>query len=210
MRTLVSLLLLLTAIHAHAAPEFWPGAEYDPEAPTFEEMLGHAMAERISTPAEIRAGFDALAKAYPERIRLFPYAESWQGRELFYAVIGTPERLDELDAIRADIDTVAHPDRHDDAAIEAALARVPGTVWLSYSVHGNEVSPADSALLTARHLLAAVDDPIVDGILANTLVFIDPLQNPDGRARFIHSFASAEGLEPIASRLAAEHDEPWP
>ncbi|MEE4639683.1 MAG: peptidase M14, partial [Wenzhouxiangella sp.] len=32
----------------------------------------------------------------------------------------------------------------------------------------------------------------------------------DGLARFIHEFEEALGLEPIASRLAAEHDEPWP
>jgi hypothetical protein len=204
-----SLLVLISGIAA-AADDFWPGVEYDPDAPEFEAVLGHAMGERISTPAQIRAWFDALAEAYPERIRIFPYAESWQGRELFYAVIGTPERIADLDAIQRDINTIAHPDEHEASEVERALERVPGTTWLSYSVHGNEVSPADSALLTARHLLAAVGDPIVDSILEQSLVFIDPLQNPDGRARFVHSFESAEGLEPIASRLAAEHDEPWP
>ncbi|MGK7295047.1 MAG: M14 family zinc carboxypeptidase [Candidatus Wenzhouxiangella sp. M2_3B_020] len=210
MRILVSLLLLFTAIQAQAAPEFWPDTEYDPAAPAFEEVLGHAMGERVSSPAEIRDGFDALVETWPERIRLVPYAESWQGRELFYVVIGTPDRLDDLDAIRADIRAIAHPDGHDAEAVEAALERVPGTVWLSYSVHGNEISPADSALMTAWHLLAAIDDPVVDSILAETLVFIDPMQNPDGRARFVHTFESGEGLEPAASRLAAEHDEPWP
>jgi hypothetical protein len=195
---------------AAAADGFWPGVEYDPDAPEFDEVLGHAMGERISTPAEIRAWFDALSEAYPDRIRIVPYGESWQGRELFYAVIGSAQRLGDLEAIQRDIAAIAHPDEHDAETIEQALERVPGTVWLSYSVHGNEISPADSALLTAWHLLAAVDDPIVDAILADTLVFIDPLQNPDGRARFIHSFESAEGLEPLASRLAAEHDEPWP
>ena len=39
---------------------------------------------------------------------------------------------------------------------------------------------------------------------------IDPTQNPDGRDRFVHNFEIAEGLEPNASPLAAEHNEPWP
>jgi len=206
------LLALLAAVAAqgHAAERFWPGTDYDPGAPAFEEILGHAMGERISSPSELRAAFDALAEAYPDRIRIVPYAESWQGRELFFAVIGAPQRLRDLAAIREDIQTIAHPDEHGVGAVDAALERVPGTTWLSYSVHGNEISPADAALMTAWHLLAAVDDPVVDSILAGTLVFIDPIQNPDGRARFVHGYESAEGLEPAASRLAAEHDEPWP
>jgi len=208
---LLAVLPALLAPTAHAgAEDFLPGSRHDPEAPRFADVIGHDAGERISSPAEIRTWFEALAEAYPDRIRLFPYAESWQGRELFYAVIGTPERIDGLDAIRRDIQTIAHPGRHDSAAIEAALARVPATVWLAYSVHGNEISPADGAMVTAWHLLAAEDNAVVDEILADTLVFINPLQNPDGRARFLHSFESAEGLEPAASRLAAEHDEPWP
>jgi len=46
-------------------------------------------------------------------------------------------------------------------------------------------------------------------ILANTLVMICPLQNPDGRNRFIHDFEVNEGLEPDANPLAAEHTEGW-
>ena len=83
-------------------------------------------------------------------------------------------------------------------------------VWLSYGVHGNEISSPDAALLTAYHLLAARQDPVVANVLANTVVLIDPLQNPDGRQRFLHGFEQAEGLEPDAYPLAAEHQEPWP
>ena len=111
---------------------------------------------------------------------------------------------------QSDIQVIARPDRHDRATIDQAISRVPATAWLAYSVHGNEISPADAAMVTAWHLLAARDDALVDQILGNTLVFINPLQNPDGRERFVHQFEMAEGLEPAASRLAAEHDEPWP
>jgi len=202
-------LLLASSLQAEAG-EFLPGTEYAADAPQFETVLGYGPGERISSPANVRKWFDALETAYPERIRIFPYAESWEGRELFYAVIGNSERLANLDRIRDDIQTIAHPDQHDADTIDAALQRVPGTTWMAYSVHGNEISPADGAMFTAWHLLAAENDDVVDSILADTLVFINPMQNPDGRARFVHSFEAAEGLEPAASRLAAEHDEPWP
>ncbi|MDT8408007.1 MAG: M14 family zinc carboxypeptidase [Wenzhouxiangellaceae bacterium] len=211
MRFILTMIALIFASAAHAgAADFLPGSQYHANAPVFEQVLGYASGERISSPANVRKWFDALEQAYPERIRIFPYATSWEGRELFYAVIGTSERLAKLDAIKADIQAIAHPDDHDANTIDAAMQRVPGTVWMAYSVHGNEISPADGAMATAWHLLAARDNDVVDSILANTLVFINPMQNPDGRARFVHNFEMAEGLEPAASRLAAEHDEPWP
>lgn len=211
MRQLCAFALLFLASGAAAdTVGVLPGTGYDPDAPRMEDVIGHALGEAVSAPDELRRGFEALAAAYPERIRLFPYATSWEGRELFFAVIGTPERIANLDAIRADIQTIAHPEKNGEAAIEQALARVPGTVWIAASVHGNEISPADGALATAWHLLAARDDARVDKLLAETLVFINPMQNPDGRARFVHGFEQALGLEPQASRLAAEHDERWP
>lgn len=208
-RILSALLLLPTLLHAQPSA-LLPGFDYASEAPRFEQVLGHAPGEQISTPEQVRQWFDALAVHYPERIRIVPYATSWQGRELFYAVIGSAERIADLDRIRADIQAVAHPQRHDAARIEQALARVPATVWIAASVHGNEISPADAAMLTAWHLLAARDDELADRAESDALVFINPLQNPDGRARFLHHFESGLGLQPAASRLAAEHDEPWP
>jgi hypothetical protein len=46
--------------------------------------------------------------------------------------------------------------------------------------------------------------------MQNALVFIDPLQNPDGRDRFVHHFYENVGLVADEHPLAAEHNEPWP
>ncbi len=207
----VLVLSLLIGLSLPAQAEEWFGhSDFDPEVPTIEDALGHAPGERISTPEQIHRYFLALEEARPDQIRLVDYATSWQGRPLYYAIIGTPERIGDLAAIQDDIQTIAHPDEHSEAAVEAALARVPSTAWLSYSVHGNEISPADAAMVTAWYLLAASDSDWVDGVLANSLVFINPLQNPDGRARFVSEYESNRGLEPDPSRLSAERNERWP
>ena len=65
-------------------------------------------------------------------------------------------------------------------------------------------------MLTAYHLLASRGDVRVADILRNTVVVIDPMQNPDGRDRFVHHFEMSEGLLPDSDRVSAEHDEPWP
>ncbi|MEN1727060.1 MAG: M14 metallopeptidase family protein [Pseudomonadota bacterium] len=208
---LLPLLLLLFGLNTDVRAEGWFGHnDFDPEVPTMETVLGHAMGERISSSEHVQRYFEALAEAQPDRIRLINYGTSWQGRPLIYAIIGTPQRIADLDAIQADIQMIAHPDEHDQADIEAALERVPSTAWLSYAVHGNEISPSDAAMVTAWYLLAARNDEVAQNILANSLVFIAPLQNPDGRARFVNEFESNLGLEPDPSRLSAERNERWP
>lgn len=188
----------------------WPGAVHDRAVPTPQAVIGHGFGARISSPDDIRRYFDALAAAAPDRIRLFDYAVSWEGRRLFYAVIGAPEHIARLDEIKAGIARLADPIGTNDLEAARIAGGLPGTVWLAASVHGNEISPADAAMAGAHHLLAAVNDPLTDKIRENTLVFIDPLQNPDGRNRFVGSFNAALGLEPDGSAIAAERNEPWP
>src|SRR6185436_17628752 len=73
-----------------------------------------------------------------------------------------------------------------------------------------EVSSSDAALAEAHHLLAARGDATVDRILRESLVVIDPLQNPDGRARFLATNRLAQAAAPDPEPIAAEHDQPWP
>ncbi len=65
-------------------------------------------------------------------------------------------------------------------------------------------------MITAYHLIAAQGDPVVDKILKNDILLLDPSQNPDGRDRFVHFFEQNVGLEPNPSQISAEHTEPWP
>lgn len=201
-RFFLLLTFLSVAGFSIAQDRLWPGATYNDTTPTLESAVGHAVGEEISSHAEIKAYFEALANAHPNQVRIVPYATSWEGRELYYAIVGNSDnmaRLEEIEAQIADVSRGNEPPEN-----------LPGVVWLSYSVHGNEISSSDAAIQTAYHLLASTGDDVVDSILANTLVFIDPLQNPDGRDRFVHAFEQARGLVPQADRIAAEHDEPWP
>ncbi|MFQ5348732.1 MAG: M14 metallopeptidase family protein, partial [Rhodothalassiaceae bacterium] len=211
MRTLLCLFCVLLAGTAAAEERFlaWPGMEFDAAIPRLEEVVGHAPGTVITKPKAAIRYLEALAAAAPDRVRLVDYAKSWEGRRLVYAIIAAPETIARLDAIRADIAQLADPRRTTKAEADALIARLPGTVWLSYGVHGNEISSTDAGLLTAYHLLAG-KDPRIGTIMKNTIVFIVPMQNPDGRARFVHHYEQALGIVPAADRLAAEHDEPWP
>jgi len=209
---LASLLFLSVSVPAIAQENFvyWPNADYDPAIPTIEDTLGYTPGERITWHGYAIEYFQVLAAAQPDRVVLQEYARSWQGRELIYAVISSPQNITRLDSIKAKMQRLADPRITDEDEAASIISAQPAITWLSYGVHGNEISSTDAAMLTAYHLLASRGDARVEQILRDTVVVIDPMQNPDGRDRFIHAFTSAEGIQPDPDRISAEHDEPWP
>ncbi len=202
MRLIFATLLASSFAWSQPKLDFWPGTQYDPAIPAFQKVLGYGPGERISSHANLMRYLDALAQAAPNRMKIFEYARSWEDRKLVYAAIGSEANIRRLDAIKAAMQKPGDPRKN--------LAGMPVVLWLGYGVHGNEISSPDAALLTAYHLLAARRDKMVDDILANVIVLIDPTQNPDGRDRFVHNFEQSEGVEADASPVAAEHNEPWP
>lgn len=208
MKVIVLVAALVGLLGVAAAQPMLP-VNYNEDVPTIEAVLGHDSGEEITSPSEALTYFEALRAAAPDRMTITQYATSWEGRKLVYGVIGSTANIARLGEIKADLKRIASgtlsaSDR------DAIVGRTPAVVWLAYGVHGNEISSTDASLALAYHLLAAEDDSVVDGILENTLVIIDPMQNPDGRNRFVTSFENARGITPFGDRYAAEHDEPWP
>lgn len=190
--------------------EFWPGADYDPAIPTVEQVLGYQTGEKITSPRDMIRYFEALEQAAPDRIRLTDYATSWQGRRLIYAAISSPKNIARLPALQRGMHLLADPRKIDQATAELLIDDLPATVWLAYGVHGDEISSTDAAMMTAYHLLASRNNAQVDQIMASVVTFIDPLQNPDGRQRFINHYTSAQGMLPDSSRLSVEQNQAWP
>ncbi|MEM8769049.1 MAG: M14 family zinc carboxypeptidase, partial [Pseudomonadota bacterium] len=185
----------------------WPDATYDAAIPTHQDVLGYSAGDRISSPEAIATYLTRLAEAAPAQTRLVEYARSWQGRPLHYLVIGSEANVRRLDDIQAAMQRLADPRGLAAADADALIADLPAIVWLAHGVHGNEISPSEAALVTAHHLLASDSGR---ALLEETMVVIDPLANPDGRARFVHHYDSLAGLTPQGSTIAAERVEGWP
>ncbi len=190
--------------------ELAPGTRYDPDVPTLEQVVGHDFREEITPADQVVRYMEALAAAAPGRTRLIRYAHSWEGRPLVMLVVGSPDRIAHLDDVKADLQRLADPRGLSDTEAKAILTRAPVVTALIHGVHGNEISSSGAAMAEAYHLLAARGDSVVDRILAASLVLIDPMQNPDGRARFVFQNRMGRARWPDPDPLAAEHDEPWP
>ncbi len=193
-----------------AAAEGLIDAVYDPRVPTLRAVIGHAPGEAITSSEDALTYLEALEAAAPDRIRIVRFGASWQGRPLAYAIVASPENLARLDTIQANLARLGSGERLAPTVRAQLISDTPAVAWMSYGVHGDEITPTDSALSLAYHLLASLDDPLTDKIRRELIVIIDPNQNPDGRERFRASFLSASGLRPSDDRFSAEHDEPWP
>lgn len=215
----LALLLLFVAAGFGAAQETarrddpqWllpvPELEADPKVPTLKEVVGFTWGEDIISHAETERYLFALEKAAPERTRLETYGKSYQGRALRTLTITSPENLKRLEEIRADNLKLASG-RLSPAEAEALAARAPAVVWLAYSVHGDETSPTDAALLTAYHLLAD-RRPETKRLLDDLVVIVDPLQNPDGRQRFIDFHRENRGAFVQVEPFASDRAQRWP
>lgn len=82
-------------------------ADFDTAIPTLTQSAGHAPGTRITPPDQAITYLKALAAAAPDRTRLVQYATSWEGRPLYYLVISSTKNIAKLDAIKADLATIA-------------------------------------------------------------------------------------------------------
>lgn len=199
----------LAAEPGQSVPHWYASTDYQSATPTFEQVLGYSAGARISSPEAIHSYFRALVQAHPTQIKMVEYARSWEGRPLFYVAISSAENIAKLADLETNMRALADPRRTNSRDAKAMVANQPASVWIASSVHGNEISPADSSMVTAWHLLANQDSATKE-LLTNTVVYLDPLQNPDGRARFVSRYYATLGLVAADDRISAEHNEPWP
>ncbi|MFN9275231.1 MAG: M14 family zinc carboxypeptidase [Planctomycetota bacterium] len=218
MRTALVVLTFLAAATAQvpdpgaapAAGPLLPDVAYDPVIPTPDRFFGFAWGDEVTLHADVERYLQALAAAAPDRLRLVPYGSSLEGRTLYYAVVGSPANLRRLDAVQAGMQRLADPRGLADAEADRLIADLPAVAMLANGVHGDEPSGTDAALFVLHHLLAARGEAVADAVLRECIVLVDPLQNPDGRDRFVHGTRAARGRWADATPLGAEHSQPWP
>lgn len=188
-----------------ATPMHVDGVTYDRAVPRPDEVLGYVVGTRHTEPHRVVEYFFAIARA-SDRVTVAEHGRTHEGRRLIHAVVTSPRNHDRIASIRD-----ANRRLSDDPAgvSPAELGAMPAIVFLGYSVHGNEASGTEAALLTLYHL-AAGSGPAVDAILDSLVVVIDPMLNPDGRDRFVDWVNRNRGEVHTSDSQDREHREPWP
>ncbi|GIX33467.1 MAG: hypothetical protein KatS3mg125_1423 [Lysobacterales bacterium] len=207
---LVLLLSMVSDAHEERDPLaiVFPEARYGAAVPHPNQKLAHPLGSRAPTPEEIDHVMRMLADASP-RLLYQKIGQSWQGRPLAVLFVSRPETLARLERLRAELMRLENPEGLSAAEEERLIKELPALAYLGYSIHGNETSGADAALLLAYHLAAAEDEES-EKILASTLLILEPLMNPDGRARAVHDLRSLSGLGPSYDDQALFRMGSWP
>lgn len=189
---------------------FFPGTTYRTAVPTGEVLLGFPIGQRAANSGEIEKCLKAWAAAAPERTKLTEYARTHEGRPLHYLVVTAPKNLTRLDEIQAGMAKLGDPRKISDDDAKKLIDTLPPIAWLGYTIHGDETEGSDAALAVLYHLIAA-DDPKVTKLLEDVVVMIDPLQNPDGRDRFLKMIAENRGTTPSVDDQSLQHTgyAPW-
>ena len=174
--------------------------------PTPDEYLGYRLGEYFTTYDRILGYFNELAQRSP-LIKVQPFGQTYERRPLITAIITSAKNHAALDTIRANASILAQPDDIDVQRANEIAKTTPAIVWLAYGIHGNESSSAEAAMRVAGTLLR---DASSASLLDELVIVIEPLQNPDGRERYVQWFNRTRGARVSVNPDAAEHYEPWP
>lgn len=198
-----ALWLLAAPAFAQNAYFFPQGGEFDPSIPTPQQFLGYEIGSRYTRHDQLVAYFNELAK-HSDKIKVEQIGSSYEGRPLVIATVTSAQNQQQLETLRRQHVTLADP-----AQPLSAAGNSPVVVWLGYSVHGNETSSGEAALLTAYYLVASRSADTAQW-LQQAVVLFDPAQNPDGRDRAA-SWHNAYASSPASADPAdKEHVEPFP
>ncbi|MCL1131004.1 M14 family zinc carboxypeptidase [Shewanella sairae] len=163
-----------------------------------EEFLGYPLGERLLRHDQINYYLQQIAQQNP-RVSLEDTGVSHEARKQLTAVITSVENQAKLDDILAQRQQVKYGAQQDGPLI----------IWLAYSIHGDEISGAHSAIKLS-HMLATSEEKWVTNLLNNAVVLITPSQNPDGLDRFSTWANGYAGKVAVSDPNHKEHKQGWP
>lgn len=193
-------LLTATGVKAEKITYFFdPSIQFDSKIPSPEEFLGYEIGSRITEHYKINAYFEKLA-SLSDRVSLVEIGRTYENRKLYVLIVSSPENIRNID-------------KYKEMRQQARKGEKPDTpliVFLGSTVHGNEASGSEAALLSAYYYVAAQND-FVKEQLENGIYFIDPVRNPDGQERFVSWVNSNTSITNYnTSQYDREHTEGWP
>ncbi|MBO9633911.1 MAG: zinc carboxypeptidase [Chitinophagaceae bacterium] len=179
--------------------------QYNPAIPKPKDVIYHEPGEWHVTHDRLVSYMKALAAAAPDRIKLETMGFSYEQRPQVLLIITSPKNHRNLEAIRQQHILLTDPARSG----SLNTSDMPIVVYIGHSIHGNEPSGANAALLSAYYL-AAGQGPKVEELLENVVILFDPSFNPDGLQRFSTWVNQHKSKNLVTDPNSREFNEIWP
>ncbi|PCK29956.1 M14 metallopeptidase family protein [Pseudoalteromonas piscicida] len=200
---LISCIILLLSFGLQAKPiDYYFGDEvkFDPTITTPKQAFGYEVGQWHLRHDQIVQYLQTLANESP-RLSIETIGYSHEQRPLLLLKASSPQNQQNLASIQQ-----AHLSSLSD---DSSRTTQPVVMWMGYSVHGNESSGSNAAVLIAYYLAAAQGEFVTE-LLENAVVLLDPALNPDGLSRFATWANSNKSLSPSSDPAHREHTESWP
>ena len=197
--------LLLIAFGASAQNNYYfpkTLATLDSKIPTPELFLGYPIGSYYTRHDQVVAYFHELARV-SNRVHVQVIGKTVENREQIIVTVTSPDNYGRLEQIRQE-----HLSQIDPAK-PVLNTNSPVIIHLGYGVHGNETSSTEVSLLTG-YFLAASNDAETLKWLKESVIFIDPSLNPDGRDRAANWHNAYHSDPPVGDPVDKEHQEGWP
>ena len=177
---------------------------YNAAIPTPESVLGFQVGKWHASHDKLVQYMYALAKA-SDRITIEDRGKTYEDRPLLLLTITSAKNHQNLEKIRAKHLQLSDANK----ASSTDLDKMPLVIYQGFSIHGNEASGANAALLVAYYLAAAQGD-YIDELLENTIILFDPSYNPDGLQRFSTWVNMHKNKHLTTNNSDREYHESWP
>lgn len=186
--------------------DFYTRGPYRQAVPTPQSILRYDVGDFHTTYAQMEKVIESIAKAAPDRVRIYDIGLTNEYRMQHVVAISSPDNMARIDEIKANTGKLADPRRTSAGEAQNIAQNTPAVAWMAYTIHGNE-SASFEAMMQVIYHLAASEESATQEILKNTVTLIVTGENPDGHERFATWYNSiATGN---ADRNAIEHREPW-
>ncbi|MER2995982.1 M14 family metallopeptidase [Pontibacter populi] len=177
---------------------------YNKNIPTPQQVLGYEVGEWHVSHDQLVMYMRHMDQV-SDRITMAEYGRTHENRPLYLLTITSPGNHKNIDQLKADHKQLTDPENSGKLDIK----NMPAVVWMGYSVHGNEPSGSNAALLAVYHL-AAAQGPEVEKLLKETIILIDPAINADGLNRFASWVNTNRGKNLVTDPNSSEFNETWP
>jgi len=200
------LLIIANCLAAQDLKYYLPDSvTYNPAIPKPKDIIFHEVGEWHVTHDRLVNYMKAVAAAAPDRIKLETMGFTYESRPQLLLIITSPKNHQRLEEIRQQHVQLTDPAKSASLNID----NMPIVVYIGHSIHGNEPSGANAALLSAYYLAAAQGKQI-DDLLDNVIILFDPSFNPDGLQRFSTWANQHKSKNLVSDPNSREFSEVWP
>jgi hypothetical protein len=185
------------------APEFTnPHVDHLPHHPTVVSPMDHwgypsGRVGKLHRVDELYSYYQALAASSP-RVRMDWLGESEEGNPFAVVIVGSEANIARLDEIRRGYQRLTDPRSTSREEAERLIRELPVTHLVYSGLHSAETGhPEVTPELAYR--LAVSEDPMLQRIREDAILFIMPVADPDGRNRMVDWYRLHE------ERIVSEH-----